>query len=242
MNQWIYDAYRGGVSQDVYGALGTIAFVIAMLYSLVHAWKLGIPFWKELIIFVVVYVGQTLLLDVIWEELKSLKDVGFLGMYTVSNSIVRIFAVLPLFSLILAPILRLKRRLVCDAIAMLPLLQAALCQPACLLTGCCRGYECAWGVYVAQIDAYCFPVPILEMVLSLLAFSYLLYRTIKRKFVSDGMLYPLMLVLFGAMRFLCEMLRDNQKLLLGCSGVGLHAAFMLIVGIVWLLIERKIEK
>lgn len=242
MSQLIYDAYRGGVSQDVYGILGNVAFIIATVYSFLHAWMLGMPFWKALIIITVVQLGKDGLLGIIWAGLRSLKDAGFLGMNMITNSIVRIFVILPLFALILAPILRLKRRHVSDSIAMLPLLQAALCQPACLFTGCCRGYECSWGVNVAQIDTYCFPVPILETVLSLAAFSYLLYRTVKRKFVPDGKLYPLMLVLFGALRFVCEMLRDNEKLLLGCSGVGLHAAFMLIVGIIWLLIELKIEK
>lgn len=242
MSQLIYDAYRGGVSQDVYGMLNNVALIIATVCGLLYAWKLGVPFWKVLVIFAAVYVGQSVVLGVIWEELKDLKDAGFLGMHTVTNSVVRIFAIRPLFVLILAPILRLRRRLVCDAIMPFSLLHVALAQVPCLFTGCCRGYACSWGVYVAQIDAYCFPVPILETVLSLTVFSFLLYRTVKRKFVFDGKLYPLMLALFGALRFLCEMLRDNQKILLGCSGVGIHAALLIVVGIVWLLVERTIEK
>lgn len=242
MSQLIYDAYRGGVSQEVYIILGNVAFVIATICSLLHAWKLGMPFWKAFVIIAALLLGKEGVMGAWNVALQYLKDIGFLGMTEYTASIVRVFAILPLLALLLAPILRLKRRQVSDAMAMLPLLQAALCQVGCMFAGCCGGYECSWGVYVAQSNTYCFPVSLLETALSLTAVGYLLYRTVKRKYVPDGKLYPLMMVLFGILRFVCEMLRDNQKLLLGSSGVGLHAIFMVIVGIVWLLIEHRIEK
>lgn len=51
--------------------------------------------------------------------------------------------------------------------------------------------------------------------------------------------YPLMLILFGFTRFLCEFLRDNYKVFGNISNIALHAAFMFIVGVVWLLVLRK---
>lgn len=242
MNQWIYDVYRSGGSQAMYATLGNVGFYIALLYGLFHAWKMKIPIWKVLIIFVGLYVGRLYLLNAIFEILLQMQRNEIFGMKTVTNSVVRSFVFLPLIVHPLAVLLNLKWRKVCDAITMFPLLHVALAQIPCLFTGCCRGYVSSWGVYVAQIEAYCVPVPLIETFLSLLVFGWLVYRTVKRKFVPDGKLYPLMLVMYGAVRFLCEMLRDNEKIALGCSGVGFHAILMCIMGAVWLLIEKLISK
>ena len=48
-----------------------------------------------------------------------------------------------------------------------------------------------------------------------------------------------MLIIFGSTRFVCEFLRDNDKLFLGISNLALHALLMFIVGIIALVIINK---
>jgi prolipoprotein diacylglyceryltransferase len=51
-----------------------------------------------------------------------------------------------------------------------------------------------------------------------------------------------MLVLFGSSRFCFEFLRDNEKLLFGCSNLAFHALFMFVVGVLWLVLLKKKSK
>ena len=68
-------------------------------------------------------------------------------------------------------------------------------------------------------------------------------RTYKNNYVASEKEYPLMLVMYGGVRFVLEFFRDNEKIVLGCSGLAFHALFMLLVGIVWLVrIKKKAEE
>lgn len=242
MNQWIYDVYISGASAEMYVMLGTAGFVVALLYGFYYAWKMEIPLWKTLILFAVLYLAIEGLMTGIFALLTTLQRLDILKVQTVTSSLVRIFTIIPLLSLILGPVLRLKRGLVCDVMAVFLQLRVALAQISCVFGGCCRGYECSWGIYVAQIDAYCLPVPIIETVLSLIVFFYMVRRSANRLYVSDGKLYPIMLVLFGVVRFVCEMLRDREKIVLCFSALALHSLFLCVVGAVWLLVAKAVGK
>jgi prolipoprotein diacylglyceryltransferase len=47
-----------------------------------------------------------------------------------------------------------------------------------------------------------------------------------------------MLVLFGSTRFLFEFLRDNEKMFWGISNLAIHALFMFVVGVIWIVIQK----
>ena len=112
----------------------------------------------------------------------------------------------------------------------------------CVFPGCCQGYPCSWGIYNTFKEQYLFPVQLLESAVAIVIGIYILRRVIQSKYDFDGKEYPIMLVLFGSTRFVCEFFRDNEKILGGCSSLAFHALFMFVVGIVWLLIIRKREK
>ena len=80
---------------------------------------------------------------------------------------------------------------------------------------------------------------VIETVLTLAIFFFLLYRLSNRNYKSDGMLYPAMMAFYGIMRFVCECLRDNEKIILGCSGVAIHALIMFVVGFAILFYNEK---
>lgn len=239
MKELIESAYQQGLSYDLYSWINTAGGGIAFIYSLIHGKKLGINIWKMLIILVAVFFWQTGIQSAIWPILQHIRDTHFLGIDTAVNSIVRTFIFVPIIALPLAKIFKYKFGHICDAIVMLPLLKSAIAQIACIFPGCCRGYECFLGIYNIKTQSYHFPTPILETILTLIIFAYLVHRTIKKKFVPDGTLYPLMMVLYGIMRFICEMLRDNEKIFIGINAIGLHALFMCIVGLIALYLIKK---
>jgi prolipoprotein diacylglyceryltransferase len=51
-----------------------------------------------------------------------------------------------------------------------------------------------------------------------------------------------MMILYGIMRFACEILRDNEKILFGISAVAIHAILIFAVGIIWMLILYRYQE
>ena len=101
---------------------------------------------------------------------------------------------------------------------------AALCfleETSCIFPGCCAGYPWEHGIYNIKTNSYHFPTQIVETVLTLLIFVYLVSVIKDKKHVSDGSLYPHMMIFYGIMRFVCELLRDNEKILFGVSAVAI---------------------
>ena len=226
----------------MYGWINTGATYIALLYCLWHGKKLGVSLWKMIIILAVVYYGSGLLGNGIWSGVEYLREIQFLGITRTVNSIVRLFVFFPLLAIIPALILRVKCSLACDAIVMYPLIRSCLAQLACIFPGCCKGYPWEHGIYNIRTHGYHFPTQIVETILTLLIFIYLLSILKDKKYVSDGSIYPHMMIFYGIMRFVCELLRDNEKILFGVSAVAIHAILIFVVGIIWMLIlYRKKE-
>ena len=120
-----------------------------------------------------------------------------------------------------------------------PLLVHGMSHLGCIFYGCCSGYPCSWGVYNSFFKDYRFPTQPIEAVAALAIVVYLFFRAKKRNYVPDGLEYPIMLVLFGSSRFLFEFLRDNEKMFWGISNLAIHALFMFVVGIVWIIVYKK---
>ena len=243
MNYIIREVANLGLSANMYGWIGTAAFIIAYIYSLVHGKRMGVPVWKMLIFIAAVRLWMILCLNLIYPLLQYLKENEIFGITMIVNSIVRVVVFIPLIAWLLSRIFKMKFSLVSDSIALYLPLFSALAQLSCIFTGCCYGYPCEWGIYSLRTGQNHFPTPIVETTLTLLIFGYLASRVKGKKYISDGTLFPQMMILYGIMRFICELLRNNQKIFFGCSGVALHAVLISVVGAVWLLIlSRKKEK
>ena len=240
MNQLIQDMAQQGMSHSLYSTINTTALIISVFFSFWFGKKMGVPLWKMFLLLLVTHLGMGAILGAFWKVLLQMEAANTLGITAVVNSIVRVFVFIPLIVLPVAWILRIKWRHACDAVVMFPLLRSALAQLACIFPGCCRGYEWEWGIYNIKTQTYHFPTQIAETVLTLAVVAYLLHLAKKKDYISDGTLYPMMMILYGMQRFTSEMLRDNEKIFLGCSGVALHAVLLYIVGmIVSLLLEKK---
>lgn len=108
----------------------------------------------------------------------------------------------------------------------------------CMIGGCCKGIT----LYVKQNgNSVRFPSQAGEFVLALILSAYLLMKS--KKIENRGKIYPLALVLYGAQRFVLNLLRDDWgrtkelKLLipLGC----IWSCIAIIVGAIWLAIPKR---
>ena len=239
MNTLIHNIASLGWSVSVYNIINLVSWFIALVFSVWHAKKIGVSFWKAIVVALVANFGLLLLRNLTTIIATAIRDAGFLNMQDVGNSIVRAFVFLPLLMIPLGYILRIKWSLLCDAIVFAPLLTSAFSQLACVFTGCCRGFEADWGIYNIRTESYHVPVQVIETVLTLAIFFLLLYQLSNRNYKSDGMLYPAMMAFYGIMRFVCECLRDNEKIILGCSGVAIHALIMFVAGFAILFYNEK---
>lgn len=110
----------------------------------------------------------------------------------------------------------------------------------CIFPGCCHGYPSSWGIYSNMAETVCFPIQIIEIIVSFVL-AFIMWR-LHSQDRFRGNLYPWFLVMFGSTRFILEFFRDNQKLLWGISELSLHALTCLIVGVVILTLNRYKER
>lgn len=155
------------------------------------------------------------------------------------GNIVRIFVYYPIF---LYPIYKLTGVKLCTLLDYispgLALLQG-LDHISCVFTGCCYGYAVPWGIWNIRVNEYLFPIQWVESVVSFLIFLFLMRKAEKDNYNGNGTIYALFLVLFGVTRFFLEFLRDNNKLFFGISDLAFHAAFMVVIGVLFLYKRNK---
>jgi len=107
----------------------------------------------------------------------------------------------------------------------------------CIFPGCCHGYPSSWGLYSNEAGMVCFPIQIIEIVVSFILAFIMWHMHTKERF--RGKLYPWFLVMFGSTRFVLEFFRDNQKLFWGISELALHALVCFTVGMITLTLSKK---
>lgn len=218
-----------GLSDAVYNGFLVLSFAGWFLFNFRSGKKYGIPPGKRAIISAVVWpVAYGLLYVLFWIE-SSFTRWG-------SHNIVRGYIWFPLIGVVLAKLLHLKPRTVVDYIAPGCSLSQGIAHLGCSFAGCCYGFPAEKGIWNPQFETCLFPNQILEALAALLVFAVCALYARKRRYDSDGRVYPLFLILFGVTRFLLEFLRDNQKVIGNISILALHCVLMAVVGTVWLII------
>ena len=221
-----------GVIYDIFFALG---FVSVFLFVVLYGRKMGIPVWKSVVTVLIVYPIVVLWMFVMYWIESGFKDWG-------GNNIVRVFVYVPVVSYPVAKMLKISWKEINSPLALGPAAVHAVSHFGCMFPGCCMGYPSSWGLYNVTTGDIRFPSQPIEAILAWMVIFYLLARGKKRNYVPDGREYPIMLVMFGSTRFLCEFLRDNEKLWLGCSNLAFHALFMAVVGVIALIVIDRKEK
>ncbi len=216
----------------IYNTLFGLGFVSVFLFIVWYGKKMGIEIWKSSVVVMIVYP-----IVVLWMFVMCWIESGFSSWG--GNNIVRVFVYVPLVAYPVAKWLKIPSKKINSMLAIAPLAQHGVSHFGCMFPGCCEGYPCEWGLYNVRKEEYLFPIQPIEAIIAWIILIYLLIRGKKKNYVPDGFEYPIMLVVFGSSRFICEFFRNNNKIFLGCSSLAFHALFMAIVGIVWIVILKK---
>lgn len=235
LNELVKYLYDAGLSQPVYWAFHVLGFVAVFIFVVWFGTKIHMKPWQSaitvLIVFPIVYGFM---------YVQSWIESGFTTWG--GNNIVRVFPYIPIPGLIITAMFKIKWKDICHLLAYAPLVVHGTSHFGCIFGGCCIGYPSPWGLYFPATGATLFPIQPIEALAAWAILAVLLVRAKRRRYISDGLEYPIMLILFGSTRFIFEFFRDNGKLWLGCSGLAFHALFMFIVGIIaYVLIKKKIR-
>ena len=233
MNELIMELAQNGQSKFVYDVFFALGFVSVFLFVLYMGCRMKVKPLKSVLVVLIVYP-----IMVLWMFILCWADSGFQSFG--GNNIVRVFVYVPVLAYPVAKLLKIDFKVICSMLSVGPLAVHAVSHFGCMFAGCCEGYPSSWGLWNPRFDEIRFPNQPLEALTAWAIIFFLLIRAGRKKYVPDGREYPLMLVLFGSTRFLFEFLRNNEKLLLGCSGLAFHALFMAVVGAV--VLYRMKEK
>ena len=232
MNELIHTLSEMGLSKLLYDIFFALGFVSVLTGLILFGRKLHFPLWKTIVTVLIVYPTV-----VLWMFVMCWMESGF----TIwgGNNIVRIFVYVPLVGIPVASLLKLDRNKMLSLLSFGPLLVHGISHFGCIFTGCCEGYPCSWGVYNPTHQDIRFPIQPIEALCAVAIVVFLIWRARKKNFEPDGYEYPLMLILFGSTRFLFEFLRDNGKLFWGISNLAIHALFMFVVGVIWIVVMKS---
>lgn len=233
MNQIIELVAENNLSRELYNVFFALGFVSVFLFVFFLGRKMDIKGWKIAIVVLTVYP-----LVVLWMFVLYWIETGAFG----GNNIVRVFVYVPLIAYPIAKLLKIPFKEMLSMVALGPVAVHGVSHLGCVFEGCCYGYIQQWGVYNPTTGCLHFPTQPIEAIIALMILFYMLVRAKRRKYVPDGLEYPIMLTLFGSSRVVCEFLRDNDKLWLGCSSLAFHALFMFVVGLVWIILAKRKQK
>lgn len=233
VNEIIVAIDEAGIRQEAYSTINTISLCIALLIGIVNGYKLKVDTLTTIITVLVYY----LLSGPIVTAIIFIED-GF--WISGRQNGVYIFSYIPLLGYIVSKIIRKSYKEVWDIMMVIPLVMFMGARIACTITGCCRGYPFSWGVYNPVAREILFPIQLLESLASLLILIYVFVREKKRKYVADGKNVPIILIVYGIVRFVLEYLHYEPRAF-GFTLMQFHCVFMVFVGLITLRILKRSE-
>lgn len=235
MNDLIRLIFDADLSNTFYDMFFMLGFVSVTLGLLLYGNQMDISLWKIAVIVCTVYP-----IVVLWMFTMFWMESGFTSWG--GNNIVRIFVYVPLVGWPVAKLLKLNIKKAMALLSFGPLLVHGISHFGCVFAGCCQGYPTSVGIYNPIYDDIRFPIQPIEALTAVAIVVFLLLRAKKKHYEPDGYEYPLMLILFGSTRFVFEFFRDNDKIFWGISNLAIHALFMFVVGLIWIIYYDKKHK
>ena len=233
---------------DVIQALALVAFVVVYTF---YARHYNISKLKAFIMGMVSIIVYLFLVKFLaWAE-TGFKEFG-------SENAIRVYICLPPLIYLMAKIAKEKPLHLFDLAGIANPLVYGIGHLACIFPGCCHGFAYHEGTFMYRI-AYILtgtnmlPLQLMESVSALLIFVILYITARKMQYKTNGRLFCIWFITFGAARFFWEFLRDNQKVIIfaplkqaegyfGISTLAIWAAAMAIAGVVTYFVIREYEK
>lgn len=232
MNELIRQVHAAGYANTIYYLFHVLGFISCFLLLVLLAPKFKIKRSQMILTVLIVFPIVYLMMYVQYWMESGFSSWG-------GNNIVRVFPYIPLVGLLITWWFKIPSKPLTHLLAYAPLAVHGTAHFGCIFLGCCHGYPFENGLYIPTYNLYTFPIQPIEAIAALAIIVILLIRAKRKNFESDGLEYPIMLILFGSTRFIFEFFRDNQKIRFGCSALSFHALFMCVVGIVALIIIRN---
>lgn len=128
-----------------------------------------------------------------------------------------------------------------DALVPVFILGRGLAIIGCIFTGCCYGFPCAWGIYSPRTELTVFPTVIIDAFFSYAIVAFLVILAQRSRYSGDGRVCAIGLMLFGLLRVVIDILRDNWKLVSVFTVEGLFGMLYILVGmyILWSIYRRS---
>lgn len=117
-----------------------------------------------------------------------------------------------------------------DAIIPVYILGRGLAIIGCIFTGCCHGFSCDWGIYSRMAEVVTVPTVFIDCVVSCAIVVYLALIARKSHYAEHGRVTAIAMILFGALRLVIDILRDNHKLLLMLTFEGFCGILYIVAG------------
>ena len=145
----------------------------------------------------------------------------------------------PLFAMLFGKVFKDDWRKMLDFMTPGYMLALVIIKISCCFAGCCFSFPMAHGMWNPIFEQYLFPLQIVEGVVALLLTCVLMHIAKKQEYRVTGRMYAWLLILYGSTRFFLEFARVNVKVAAGISVYGFWALATLLVGIIWLIADRR---
>lgn len=156
------------------------------------------------------------------------------------HNAIRVYIWFPVVLLLTGKLFRIPWIDCCEYVAPSACIVYGIARIGCIFTGCCYGYEFAFGLYSNLRGYNCFPVQLCEAITSLVIALYIIKLARKKEYSCDSnSLYPLMMILYGGTRFVWEFFADNRKVIIGLSELQLWAFATCLLGCCWFYYEKQ---
>lgn len=148
---------------------------------------------------------------------------------------------LPVFMLITYNLYGMEKDKFFDYSTPSVLIELAFYRTGCLLAGCCCGIEAGWGIAMAHSpEVLRVPVQLIEIILDVGIFALLV--AYQQKGRHKGLLYPIFMIAYGAIRFVLEFLRVRQVWIWSMSEAHFLSILAIAIGIIWIYFKTKKQK
>ena len=220
-----------GLSISTYYLMMFLGFVLMLVLMLVHRKRYGIGTPKAILFTVFVMFSGVLGCKVLY-ILENLKDTFENGVSLGGFSFFGAVFLVSVLMIGFGKLLKMPVKTSLDASAICVCAMIGTIRVGCFFNGCCGGLMTRWG--------FRWPTQAIESICDFMLLFFLLQFAKQPKF--KGALYPILMTVYSAYRFLIEFLRDTPRTALGLANGHFFALGGMIVGTVWLLILHKRKK
>lgn len=145
---------------------------------------------------------------------------------------------MPIYVLIVSVILKVKSSKLINLTAFLGMITSVVLKLRCMKYHCCGGRKI--NIFVEDEGYLTFPSQLVEMIFAFIIFIILIILFLKNKDRKD--LYPIMMTIYGAGRFILNSYRLVTPVLGNMAWGHIWSIVSVVIGIVWLFILYKKEK